>query len=419
VVNDDAQISLQTAGQIGAEGSSLTYTLTRAGTGLALSSEVVVRWAVAGTGENALVAADLASMTGLVTFAANSTSASVTLQVLADELVERDEGFRLELTQVTSGNASLNPTAFVAEGAITDEDVGVWLTATESQVLEGSLASGQTPFVVTVHRTGRLDQPTVVNLLVSGQGSAATAPADFTATNLSVTFAANDASSQLVTLSIVNDALGEADENFVISIDPTAGYTIMGGAIKGTVLNDDGTSGADVIHGTSANEVLSGGAGNDVLFGGGGVDRFVLDAPSYGVDTIMDFGASDFVVYQSSAFANLNISSMANVSGTLDQILASLSSGANSGDADFLRINVNGEFQFAAGSPGHLDELEAAITQGNAVGAGFVAVSDGTGPVHLYFDSNLASGTDGTGLEEIAVLHSLASVHQVQLVAGS
>jgi Ca2+-binding RTX toxin-like protein len=261
----------------------------------------------------------------------------------------------------------------------------------------------------------------VVNLLVSGQGSAATAPADFAATSLSVTFAANDASSQLVTLSIVNDALGEADEDFVVNIDPTAGYTIMGGAIEGTVLNDDGTSGADVIHGTSANEVLSGGAGNDVLFGGGGVDRFVFDAPNHGVDSIMDFGASDFVVYQSSAFDNLNINSSntTDVSGTLDQILASLSMGANSGDADFLRINVNGEFQFAAGAPGHLDELEAAITQGNAVGAGFVAVSDGTGPVHLYFDSNLASGTDGTGLEEIAVLHSLASAHQVQLVTGS
>lgn len=419
IINDDAQISLETAAQIGSEGSNLIYSLTRTGTGLALSSEVVVEWAVSGAGENAVDATDLALMTGFVTFAENSTSASVTLQVLADALMERDEAFRLELTQVTSGNASLNQTAFVAQGAITDEDVGVWLTATQSQVLEGSLASGQTPFVVTVHRTGRLDQPTVVNLLVSGHGSAATAPADFTATNLSITFAANDPASQLVTLSIVNDALGEADENFVVTIDPTAGYTVMGGAINGTVLNDDGTSGADVIHGTSANEVLSGGAGNDVLFGGGGVDRFVLDAPSNGVDTIMDFGASDFVVYQSSAFADLNISSTSDVSGTLDQILASLSLGANSGDADFLRINVNGEFQFAAGSPGHLDELEAAITQGNAEGAGFVAVSDGTGPVHLYFDSNLASGSDGTGLEEIAVLQSLTSAHQVQLIAGS
>jgi Ca2+-binding RTX toxin-like protein len=379
---------------------------------------VVVQWAVSGAGENAVDATDLALMTGLVTFAAGAATANITLQSLADTLVERDEGFRLELTQVTTGNASLNPTAFVAQGVITDQDVGVWLTSNQSQVLEGSLASGQTPFVLEVHRTGRVDQATVLNLVVAGEGSNPTDTTDFSLNSLSVTFAANGPASQLVTLGFVNDAIAELNENFVVSIAQNDAYAVMGGAIHGTVINDDGTSGADVIHGTSANEVLSGGAGSDVLFGGGGVDRFVFDASNHGVDSIMDFGATDFVLFKSSAFSNLNITTTSNETGTLDQILASLSTGAAKGDADFIRINVNGEFQFAAGTPGNLDELEAAITAGDATGAGFVAVGDGAGTVHLYFDADLGSGTNGAGLQELAVLHGMTNAHQVQ-VTGS
>jgi hypothetical protein len=418
IVNDDALISLNTTPQLASEGGAMQFALTRTGTGLGLSSEVVVRWTASGYGESAATSSDLSAMTGFVTFAANATAAVITLQALADTLVERDEQFRMELTEVTTGNASFNPTAFVSHAAITDEDVGVWVSAARSQVLEGSQVSGETPFVVEVFRTGRLDQVTSLNLSVSGGTTNPTSGDDFAANSLAVTFAAN-AVSQLVTLVIKHDAQSEVDESFVVRIDQGSGYTVIGEPVYGTVLNDDGTSGADVIYGSSGNDELRGSAGNDVFFGNGGNDRFVFDSPGYGLDTVMDFGATDTVVFKSSSFGNLSIGTPTDLSGSLDAILASLSN-ANSGDPDFVRLNVTGEFQFATGVAGHLDEVEAAISAGQATGAGFVAIAaNNSNQVHLYYDANMASGTDGTGLQEIAVLQTIDNAHQVQLAPGA
>lgn len=418
ILNDDALISLNTTPQLASEGGTMQFAVTRTGTGLALSSEVVVRWTASGYGENAASANDLSLTTGLVTFASNATSAVITLQAQADALVERDEQFRMELTAVTSGNASFNPTAFVAHAAITDEDVGVWVSAARSQVLEGSQVNGQTPFVVEVFRTGRLDQVTTLNLLVTGGVTDPTSANDFNASSLAVTFAANSAS-QLVTLGINHDATSEVDESFVVRIDQGAGFTVIGEPVYGTVLNDDGTTGADVIYGSAGNDELRGGAGNDVFFGNGGVDRFVFDAPSYGKDTVMDFGSSDTVVFQSAAFGNLAINTTTDLAGTLDAILASLSN-ANGGDPDFVRINVEGEFQFATGVAGHLDDIESAISAGQASGSGFVAIAaNNSNQVHLYYDADMATGTNGVGLQEIAVLQTIDNAHHVQLAPGA
>lgn len=418
VLNDDALISLDTTPQLASEGGALQFAVTRTGTGLSLSSEVVVRWTATGYGESAASSDDLSIMTGLVTFAANATAALITLQAQADNLVERDEQFRMTLTEVTSGNASFNPTAFVAHAAVTDEDVGVWVSAVRSQALEGSQVSGQTPFVVEVMRTGRLDQVTSLNLSVSGGTSSPTSADDFAASAMAVTFAAN-VTSQLVTLSIQHDADSEVDESFVVRIDQGAGYTVIGEPVYGTVMNDDGTSGADVLYGSAGDDVLRGGDGNDVMFGQGGADRFVFDAPSYGKDTVMDFSVNDTVVFKSTAFGDLTANTTSELSGTLDAILASLSS-ASGGDPDFVRLNVTGEFQFASGVAGHLDEIESAISAGQATGAGFVAIAaNNSNQVHLYYDADMSSGTNGTGLQEIAVLQGIDNAHLVQLAPGA
>ena len=417
IVNDDALISLDTTPQLASEGGALQFAVTRSGTGLSLSSEVVVRWTATGYGESAASSGDLSSMTGLVTFAANATDAVITLQALADSLVERDEQFRMTLTEVISGNASFNPTAFVAHAAVTDEDVGVWVSAARSQALEGSQVNGQTPFVVEVFRTGRLDQVTSLNLSVSGGTTDPTSGDDFVASSMVVNFAANVAS-QLVTLGIQHDATSEVDESFVVRIDQGAGFTVISEPVYGTVMNDDGTSGADVLYGSAGNDELRGGAGNDVMFGQGGADRFVFDAPSYGKDTVMDFSVNDTVVFKSTAFGNLAVNTTSDLSGTLDAILASLST-AN-GDPDFVRINVTGEFQFASGVAGHLDEIETAISAGQATGAGFVAIAaNNSNQVHLYYDADMSSGINGTGLQEIAVLQGIDNAHHVQLAPGA
>jgi hypothetical protein len=50
-----------------------------------------------------------------------------------------------------------------------------------------------------------------------------------------------------------------------------------------------GGGGNDTINGNAYGNVLVGGPGNDLITGGPGADRFVLGAPSEGVDTFFDF----------------------------------------------------------------------------------------------------------------------------------
>ena len=69
----------------------------------------------------------------------------------------------------------------------------------------------------------------------------------------------------------------------------------------------DGKAGNDIINGGGGNDTLKGGAGNDTLTGGTGNDVFVYNA-GFGQDTITDFtagaGAGDVIEFHDNIFAN-------------------------------------------------------------------------------------------------------------------
>ena len=65
------------------------------------------------------------------------------------------------------------------------------------------------------------------------------------------------------------------------------------GDILGGIENIVGSAFADTLTGDGGANVLDGGPGNDVLAGAGGADRFLLRAPSQGVDTFKDFSGRD------------------------------------------------------------------------------------------------------------------------------
>ena len=66
----------------------------------------------------------------------------------------------------------------------------------------------------------------------------------------------------------------------------------------------------------------------------------------------------------------------------------------------------NGVFDFSSGTSGNLDELEAALSDGEHTGAAFIAVSDGSN-TQLYFDADTSAGDDGSGLTELATLQNV------------
>jgi Ca2+-binding RTX toxin-like protein len=72
--------------------------------------------------------------------------------------------------------------------------------------------------------------------------------------------------------------------------------TLSGGAGNDRVL---GSLGADSLAGGGGNDYLAGGDGNDTLRGGLGSDRFLLDAPGLGADSILDFdSATDTLLFK-------------------------------------------------------------------------------------------------------------------------
>ena len=81
----------------------------------------------------------------------------------------------------------------------------------------------------------------------------------------------------------------------IINLEPGSfssgnGFTNNIGIAFNTVIEKAiGGGGNDTINGNAYDNILVGGPGNDLITGGPGADRFVLGAPSQGVDTYFDF----------------------------------------------------------------------------------------------------------------------------------
>jgi Ca2+-binding RTX toxin-like protein len=105
-----------------------------------------------------------------------------------------------------------------------------------------------------------------------------------------------------------NDLINAGDGNDIVA-GGNGNDTINGG--RGNDILDGG-NGNDTLDGGSGNNVLSGGNGNDrltvgtgnnTLGGGHGSDVFVF-GPSFGNDTVTDFGSSDYIEFDGGVFAN-------------------------------------------------------------------------------------------------------------------
>ena len=90
----------------------------------ASATDTVVGYSVAGT---ATAGTDYTALSGTVTISANTTSATISVPVIDDSLVEGDETVIVTLTGVTSGTASLSSTAadLTATNTIGDDDAGL------------------------------------------------------------------------------------------------------------------------------------------------------------------------------------------------------------------------------------------------------------------------------------------------------
>jgi serralysin len=275
--------------------TNLVYTFTRTGP---TTSTLTVNYFINGT-------ADATDYTGAtpgtgktITFAANSATATLTIDPTADTTIESNE--TVALTLATGTGYTVGTTTAVT-GTITNDDLpSINLSPNGQTVVEG-LTSPQN-LSYTVSLSGSSTQ--TITVQYSTANGTALAGSDYTTTTGTLTFTPG-VTSQTISIPILNDSVNEANETFTLKLtSPT--NAILGGTATVTttitdtlsasttttlpanvenltltgssVINGTGNAGNNILTGNTANNTLNGGAGNDTLIGGLGNDIYVVDS---------------------------------------------------------------------------------------------------------------------------------------------
>jgi hypothetical protein len=183
-----------------------------------LSVASSVNYAVTGLGVNPATASDFlggALPTGTVNFAANESTATITINVVGDLTPEADERFTLTLSNPSSGTAISTVTA---TGTIIADDAGI--TLIQSGVNTAVAEGGATDTYTIVLNT----QPAAnVTITLNNDGQTTTNPASLTFTP------ANWDTAQTVTVSAIDDAVIERAHSGTITHAVTSSDTAYNG----------------------------------------------------------------------------------------------------------------------------------------------------------------------------------------------
>ncbi|MFM6731940.1 MAG: beta strand repeat-containing protein, partial [Microcystis panniformis] len=205
--------------------ANLVYTFTRSGV---TTDALTVNYTVEGTATNGT---DYASIPTSVTFAANSATATLTVDPTPDTIVESNETVILTLA---SGTGYAVGTTTPVTGTITNDDTSITLAVSPASVTE----DGTTNLIYTFTRNGVTTNSLTVNYTLGGT---ATLNTDYTRTGTTntVTFAAGS-STATVTVDPTADTTFEPDETVILTLASGTGYTVgTTTPVTGTIINDD------------------------------------------------------------------------------------------------------------------------------------------------------------------------------------
>jgi hypothetical protein len=207
--------------------TNLIYTFTRSGV---TTNSLTVNYTLGGT---ATLNTDYTrtGTTNTVTFAAGSSTATVTVNPTADTIVESNETVILTLA---AGTGYTIGTPNAVTGTINNDDTSITLAVSPASVTE----DGTTNLVYTFTRSGVTTNPLTVNYTLGGT---ATLNTDYTrtGTNNTVTFAAGSATAT-VTVNPTADTIVESNETVILTLNSGTGYTVATpNAATGTITNDD------------------------------------------------------------------------------------------------------------------------------------------------------------------------------------
>ena len=212
--------------------TNLVFTVTLSA---ASASTVTVQYADAGTGTATSGTDYTAVSAGMLSFAAGTTSQTITVAVQGDTTSEPDETVVITLGNAVGATVSTAPR--IGRGTIEDNDT---LSINSPFVTEGD--SGSANLVFTVSLSGSKTTAVTVNYADAGTGTA-TSGTDYTAVTAGMLSFAAGTTSQTITVSVTGDMTVESDETVVIALSSASGATLSATASSGTgTIRDDDAS---------------------------------------------------------------------------------------------------------------------------------------------------------------------------------
>ena len=229
---------------IAAEGSNVTFTITKTGV-TSYTHNVNYATAVGSAGSS-----DFTAKSGTLSFAAGTTSLTVSVVTAGDTVYENDETFYLNLSAATNG-ATISDNQGV--GTIDNNDAAPSFTVNHPSVTEGS------GLVITVTKNGLSAFTHTVNYATSN--NSATAGSDYVAKSGTLSFAPG-VSSKTVTISTINNELHENSESFFFSLSSPSNNATIGNIGSGTIIDDDpipsfSVNNVTTAEGTNANFIIT------------------------------------------------------------------------------------------------------------------------------------------------------------------
>ncbi len=234
ITDDDAQPTVAldiSAAMLAEAGGTSTVTATLSA---ASSFDVTVEL---GFGGSATIDSDYIRSNTQIVIAAGNTTGSITLTAVQDTFGEENETIAVEILSVTNGTESGTQ---AVTGTIVSDDTEVSVEVSPSSVIE----DGATNLVYTFTRSGITTGTTTVNLTLGGTATLTTDYAQTGATTFStksktLVFTAGQ-TIKSITINPVTDTTIEADETVILTVNPSASYSVGAStSATGTITNDD------------------------------------------------------------------------------------------------------------------------------------------------------------------------------------
>lgn len=213
-------------GDAGVSDAEFTVNLTEANT-----EDVSVDYAA--ISDTALVGSDFTQASGTLVIPAGSTSGTIVVPVIGDDIFEQDETFIVQLSNSQNGVIVDNE----GEASILNDDQGEGLIAQDASVSEGDSAIGMINFKVI------LTEPHEGTVTVEYTTADATATdgEDYTMTSGTLTFTPGT-TERTISVVVFGDNANETDETLRLQLSNETGTFLLRSEAIGTIVNDDGTA---------------------------------------------------------------------------------------------------------------------------------------------------------------------------------